>query len=94
MIVAKNLIFRFIMKKGVVPVQNPTMVGIRFFLLRSTLGLVHRNGKEHLSDCFLGREAATMLLAVSWHVEDKNTVFGLYGVFHDLWEVFVNYYVL
>lgn len=82
------------MKKGVVPVENPTMLGLRFLLLRGTLGLVHRDDMKHLSHYFLGRKAAAMVLEASWHVEDQNTVIGLDGEFHDLWGVFCNYYVL
>lgn len=59
------------MKKGVVPVVDATMLGLRFFLLRSALGLVHRDGMQQLShDYLLWREVGTMAVGVSFQVED------------------------
>lgn len=82
--VAGKLIFHSIMNKRIVPVENATMLGFRFFLLGSTLGLVTRDNVEKLPhEGVLGLLALAKLATFLVPVEDVNGVIGVKGKFHD-----------
>lgn len=82
--VTGRLIFYSIMKKSVVPVENTTVLGLRFFLLGSTLGLVHLDSMEELQHCdLLACPALAMLLAVLLRVEEVKSAIFIDSDFHD-----------
>lgn len=82
--VTGKLIFHFIIKKSVVPVENTTVLGLRFLLLGRTLGLVHIDGMDDLQHRdFLASLALGELLAFLLGAEEVKSAIFIDEDFHD-----------